>query len=173
MKAIFRYLSIYVKQIARDSMLYVMLTVPILAGLVFRFGIPKAEHLLCEYFGQSTIVFEYYLLFDLLITVLTPFMLCFVSSMVMLSELDENMVNYLTVTPVGKKGYIISRLVIPAAFLGLPIPLLLLSDIQYTLFIISSLWIVKMVNDESFFRCPLYSYPLYGFGFCTENLGER
>lgn len=131
MKAIFRCLSIFIKQIARDSMLYVMLAVPILAGLVFRFGIPKAEYFLCEYFGQSTILFDYYLLFDLLLTVLAPIMLCFVSSMVMLSELDENMVNYIAVTPVGKKGYIISRLIIPAAF-SVPGSVVLLSFCSLT-----------------------------------------
>jgi fluoroquinolone transport system permease protein len=41
-------------------------------------------------------------------------MLCFASAMVMLTEYDENMTSYLSITPIGKNGYLISRLLIPA-----------------------------------------------------------
>lgn len=42
-------------------------------------------------------------------------MLCFASTMVMLTERDENMAGYMAVTPVGKRGYLLSRLVFPGA----------------------------------------------------------
>ena len=36
------------------------------------------------------------------------------SAMVMLTERDENMAAYMAVTPVGKTGYVVSRLILPA-----------------------------------------------------------
>jgi fluoroquinolone transport system permease protein len=57
---------------------------------------------------------EYYLLFDLFLSLITPYMFCFASAMVMLSEFDEHMISYLAVTPIGKKGYILSRLALPS-----------------------------------------------------------
>jgi fluoroquinolone transport system permease protein len=95
-------------------MLLVVCIAPILAACFFRFGIPFIESILCEYFNKTAILSNYYLLFDLLLIILTPFMFCFASSMVMLTEYDENMVNYMAITPVGKSGYLISRLVFPA-----------------------------------------------------------
>jgi len=114
MKPLFRSFAIFIRQIAKDSMLYVVCAAPLLAVLFFHFGIPFVESILCGYFGASSILSGYYLLFDLFLSVLAPFMFCFASSMVILTERDENMAAYLAVTPVGKKGYIVSRLVFPA-----------------------------------------------------------
>jgi fluoroquinolone transport system permease protein len=104
----------FMRQIAGDSMLYAVCIAPLLAALFFRFAIPFIETLLCGYFNEVSILAGYYLLFDLLLALLTPFMFCFASSMVILTEYDENMIGYMAVTPVGKRGYIISRLVFPA-----------------------------------------------------------
>jgi fluoroquinolone transport system permease protein len=97
-------------------MLYAVCIAPLLAAFLFRFGIPYIETLLCNYFGKPAIISDYYLLFDLFLAVMTPYMFCFVSSMVILTEYDENMASYMAVTPVGKGGYIISRLLFPAVF---------------------------------------------------------
>ena len=115
MKPLLRSFNMFIRQISKDSMLFVVCAAPILAACFFRFGIPFVEELLCEYFNKAAILSPYYLLFDLLLSVLTPFMFCFASSMVILTEYDENMISYLAVTPVGKKGYLISRLIFPAA----------------------------------------------------------
>lgn len=104
----------FLRQISKDGMLYASLAAPLLAGFAFRFGIPAAEAALCGYFGKAAILSEYYLLFDLFLAVMTPYIVCFVSSLVMLTEYDENMTSYMAVTPVGKRGYIVSRLVFPA-----------------------------------------------------------
>jgi fluoroquinolone transport system permease protein len=95
-------------------MLLVVCAAPLLAASFFRFGIPFVEKLLCGYFNKAAILAGYYLLFDLMLSVLTPFLFCFASSMVILTEYDENMTSYIAVTPVGKKGYLISRLMFPA-----------------------------------------------------------
>jgi fluoroquinolone transport system permease protein len=86
----------------------------IITAFFIRFGIPAIEGILCGYFQKEAILSDYYLLFDLLLALITPYMLCFASAMMMLTEYDENMAGYLAVTPVGKRGYILSRLAFPA-----------------------------------------------------------
>lgn len=114
MTPLFRSFAMFIRQISRDSMLYAVCIAPLLAALFFRFGIPYIEALLCSYFSLPTILADYYLLFDLFMAILTPFLFCFASSMVILTESDETISGYLAVTPVGKKGYLISRFVFPA-----------------------------------------------------------
>ena len=113
MKPLFCCFYMLIKQISKDCMLYAILLAPLMAACVFRFGIPYAETLLCAYFEKTSILAGYYLLFDILLAILTPVMFCFSSSMVILTEYDENITNYIVSTPVGKRGYIISRIVFP------------------------------------------------------------
>lgn len=113
MKPLLRSFAMFIRQIARDSMLAAVCAAAILTAFFIRFGIPALESILCDYFGQAAILKDYYLLFDLLLALIIPYMLSFASAMMMLTEYDENITNYLAVTPVGKKGYILSRLVFP------------------------------------------------------------
>jgi len=115
MKPLFLSFRLFIRQILMDSMLVAVCVAPILYALFFRFAIPFFEKLLCDYLQQMTILANYYLLFDLYLSLITPYMFCFASSLVMLTEYDENMASYLAVTPVGKRGYIVSRLAFPAA----------------------------------------------------------
>ena len=114
MRPLLRSFHMFILQIAGDSMLYVVCAAPLLAALFFRFGIPYIELLLCAYFGKAAILSAYYLLFDLSLCTVTPFLFCFASSMVILTEYDENMMGYLAVTPVGRKGYLVSRFLFPS-----------------------------------------------------------
>lgn len=114
MKPLVRSFNMFIQQIFRDSMLAVVCLAPILTAVVFRFGVPYLEGILCGYFQKTVILANYYLLFDLFLCLITPYMFCFASAMVMLTEYDENMTGYLAVTPVGKSGYILSRLLFPA-----------------------------------------------------------
>ena len=95
-------------------MLIAVCIAPLLAAAFFFYGIPFVEGILCSYFNETAILAPYYLLFDLMLCILAPYLFCFASSMVMLTEYDENMSRYIAVTPVGKKGYIVSRLIFPA-----------------------------------------------------------
>jgi fluoroquinolone transport system permease protein len=113
-KPLFYSFTRFIRQILDDNMLWAACLAPILAGVFFRFGIPYAETQLCGYFHQQSIMSDYYLLFDLFLSLITPYMICFASTMVMLAEADTNMSAYMAVTPVGRRGYIVSRLVFPA-----------------------------------------------------------
>ncbi len=115
MKPVLRSFGAFMKQIAKDSMLWAVCFAPIMVALLFRFGIVRLEHVLCKAFALPSILSGYYLLFDLVLAIMTPYMFCFASSMVMLTEYDENLVSYYAVTPVGRRGYLYSRLGFPAA----------------------------------------------------------
>lgn len=114
MKPLFISFFMFIRQIFKDSMLAVVCAATVFTAFFIRIGIPVTEDVLCAYFEQQNILKDYYLLFDLLLALITPYMLCFASAMMMLTEFDENMTNYLAVTPIGKRGYILSRLVFPA-----------------------------------------------------------
>jgi len=124
-RPILRCFGMFLRQISKDSMLYAVLAAPLLAACMFRFGVPYAEALMCGYFNKTAILGDYYLLFDLFLAVMTPYIFCFVSSMVMLTERDENTASYMAVTPVGKRGYVLSRLLLPA-LLSIPASLIIL-----------------------------------------------
>lgn len=110
MKTIVLSFKMLIKHILRDGMLYVICIAPVfIVGLV--------DWILPQFIA-SILPFDikpYYLLLDLFIAVLIPYLFCFASSMAILEEIDENISPYLSVTPLGKQGYLISRLILPAA----------------------------------------------------------
>ena len=110
MKAIYMNFSQMLRQMKQDVMLSIIALVPFLAGAAFRFIIPVAEGLITDYFGASAIIAPYYELIDLFLIILTPSMLNYVVAMVILEEADDHMAAYLAVTPLGKTGYLLSRL---------------------------------------------------------------
>jgi len=131
MKPMLRSFALFVRQITGDGMLFAVLLAPLLAACAFRFGIPALEALLCGELGLPSVLSGYYRLFDIFLAALTPYMFCFASSLVILTECDEQMAVCLAVTPVGKKGYIVSRLVFPAG-LSFFASLLLLGSFSLT-----------------------------------------
>lgn len=95
----------FIRQIKDDSMLLMVLFAPLLYGVAARFGVPLLDSAISE----QQVLRPYYLLFDVLLSMMSPFMFSFASSMVMLSEADDNIAAYTFVTPVGRGGYLLSR----------------------------------------------------------------
>ncbi len=112
-KALYRAFIQYIKLLFKDAMLAVLCFAPILCGLFFRYGIPFIQELLTKYLDLPGLLPPYYLLFDLLLGSLTPVLYCFAAAYVILGEIDDGTSKYLAVTPIGKNGYLFSRLVIP------------------------------------------------------------
>jgi len=110
MKAVYISFTQMLRQMTQDIMLIVIAFVPFLAGVVFMFVIPAAESLLTGYFGTDAVLSPYYELFDLFLIILTPVMLNYAAAMVILEESDDHLTAYLAVTPLGKIGYLLSRL---------------------------------------------------------------
>jgi fluoroquinolone transport system permease protein len=125
----------YLVQITKDAMLFIVCLAPLLCGILFKLGIPAAEKLLSEQFNNMLILTPYYLLFDLLLAVLTPMMISYVSAMVILGDIDEGITNYMAVTPLGKSGYLISKLGLPlsASFIITIIVMLIFNLTKLTL----------------------------------------
>jgi len=114
MRPILKSFAMFIRQIRNDSMLVIVCFASVLAAFFFRFAIPHIETLLCRHFALAEVLSPYYRLFDLLLIMLTPFMFCFASAMLMLEEYDVKLSSYLSVTPVGKNGYLFSRILLPS-----------------------------------------------------------
>lgn len=110
MKAIYICFSQMIRQLKQDAMLIMIVFVPLLAGTFFRFAIPFIEKLITGYLGIDAMLTPYYELLDLFLIILTPSMFNYVAAMIMLEETDDHMIAYLVVTPLGKTGYLLSRL---------------------------------------------------------------
>lgn len=112
---IYRAFREFIKEIWADIMLAAMLFIPVIMGLVFRFAIPVIENEICNQLNCSEYLAPYYMIFDLFLIIATPLMFVYSGVMVMLGELDNGIARYLVVTPLGKRGYVMSRVGISAA----------------------------------------------------------
>jgi fluoroquinolone transport system permease protein len=130
-------------QIKKDPMLVASCLAPILCGCVFKFGLPKLEVILCRELKLTECISPYYVMFDVFFCFLAPMMFCFASAMVVLMEIDDKIINYYFITPVGKKGYLIGRLVLPA-LLGMVINFTLfpIFTLSYPSFLVMSSYII-------------------------------
>lgn len=117
----------------RDMMLFAACAAPVLVGFFFRFGIPFLEAVLTDWLCMPNILSPYYRLFDVAFAMLSPAMFCFVAAMVSLEEADEKTAAYLFITPLGKTGYLVSRLGVPAVVAFL-VTLVLFPMFQLTAF---------------------------------------
>jgi fluoroquinolone transport system permease protein len=111
--AIWKAFGIFIAEIRHDFMLTACLFTPVLMGIVYKLVIPLLEEFLITRFTISLSLAPYYLLLDLLLLILTSVMFAFSGTMVMLGELDNGTAKYLMITPLGKKGYLLSRIGIP------------------------------------------------------------
>lgn len=114
MKKILNAMKPFVQEIAHDFMLVACLIAPIFMGVIFKFALPFLEKVLCEEFAKAQIISPYYLIFDLLLAIMTPMMFTFAGVMTVLSEIDNGTAKYLCVTPIGKNGYLLSRIGFPS-----------------------------------------------------------
>jgi fluoroquinolone transport system permease protein len=138
--AIWKAFGIFIAEIRHDFMLTACLFTPLLMGIVYMFVIPTIEEFLTTRFTNSLSLTPYYLLLDLLLLILTSVMFAFSGTMVMLGELDNGTAKYLMITPLGKIGYLISRIGIPmviSIFYGiLALVVFKLSDITPVMIVI-------------------------------------
>lgn len=110
MRAVLSAFRQVVRSIRADYMMLACAAVPILMGVLFRFGIPALETLLCAELEEAQVLTPYYGLIDLFLAAMTALMLSFSGVMVILEELDNGTAHYLVVTPLGRGGYLVSRI---------------------------------------------------------------
>ncbi len=109
MKAVRLNFTQMLRQMKHDPMLLAITFTPFLIGILLRFGIPFAEAQLTNYMEMECVISPYYELLDLLLILFTTTMFNLVAVMVVLEEADEHLISYLSVTPLGKTGYLFSR----------------------------------------------------------------
>lgn len=119
-KALFSSFKMFVRSVIADGMLLFMLIMPVLLALLFRLVIPAVV----EQFNW-TFLPPYYILFDLFLSTIAPTFWTFASSMTILDEMDSGISRHLMVTPIGKSGYLTSRLGFPL-MLAYPVTCLIL-----------------------------------------------
>lgn len=118
MKSMGRMFFYMVKQMTQEMMMIMLLMAPILAGVFFRFGIPFLEQKVLRHYGWEKVLIPYYEEFSWLFAMLTGMLFAFAGGLVVLEELDTYVAKYIMVTPAGIRGYLGSRIVIPAVVSG-------------------------------------------------------
>lgn len=108
-----------IRQITKEAMMVLLLIAPFLAGAMFKYVIPMVEKYICDYFSLESCISPYYDVFDWLLAMLIGMLFAFVGGLVCLGEIDDRIVMYYSVTPGGKKGYILSRIIYPAILSGI------------------------------------------------------
>lgn len=96
------------RQIKSDPMMFAACFTPFVMGALIKFGIPFLERI--TDFSLQT----YYPLFDLLLSIMAPVLLCFAFAMITLEEIDDKVSRYFSITPLGKSGYLFTRLGVPS-----------------------------------------------------------
>lgn len=96
------------KQIKSDPMMFAACFTPFVMGALIKFGIPFLERI-TDFSLQG-----YYPIFDLLLSIMAPVLLCFAFAMITLEEIDDKVSRYFSITPLGKSGYLFTRLGVPS-----------------------------------------------------------
>lgn len=96
------------KQIKRNPMMFAACFTPFVMGALIKFGIPFLERI-TDFSLQA-----YYPIFDLLLSIMAPVLLCFAFAMITLEEIDDKVSRYFSITPLGKSGYLFTRLGVPS-----------------------------------------------------------
>ena len=132
--------KMFIRNIFSDGMLSAIICIPLIIAAIYKFGFP----IIVQHYPILKDFSLYYPILDLFLAIMCPYMICFASVLVVLDETDMKINRYITVTPIGKKGYLISRLLIPVLFAAIISFVLLsfcsVSDMPlWTIFIISIL----------------------------------
>lgn len=96
------------RQIKSDPMMFTACFMPFVMGTLIKFGIPFLERI-TDFSLQA-----YYPIFDLLLSIMAPVLLCFAFAMITLEEIDDKVSRYFSITPLGKSGYLFTRLGVPS-----------------------------------------------------------
>ena len=102
------------KLIGRDPMLVMSFIAPMLITIVAVFGVPQACMLSTLWFNFS--LDEYLPFINLFFLSLTAMLFGMIYGFILLDERDEGLITYLSITPIGKSGYLSVRMLMPVAY---------------------------------------------------------
>ncbi|MFW6275681.1 MAG: hypothetical protein ACOC2M_03505 [bacterium] len=101
--------SSLIKSIFRDSFMLLILGIPLFMATLFRFVLPIAQRYLVDYFDLS----DHYNFATLFILTMAPMMSGMVIGFNLLDDRDENILTYMSVTPIRKEGYLLFKVFAP------------------------------------------------------------
>lgn len=149
------------RNVLRDSLMLLMLLAPLMIALAFRFIFPFARGLLLPGFDLA----EHYGFIMSMLLVLTPMMCGALTGFLFLEERDEQILTYMSVTPLGKGGYLAYKLTFPVLLsIVYSLPLLWLAGLAPF-----SVWKVLPIALMAALEAPLMALFLAAF---AENKVE-
>ncbi len=101
-----------IKNVLRDPILLLSLIGPLFLAAAMRFLLPLGTELLLQQTGFD--LSRHYLFMVSFLTLFTPMMIGTLVGLIILDERDDNMLQYYTVTPLLKSGYLAHRMAGPA-----------------------------------------------------------
>jgi fluoroquinolone transport system permease protein len=104
-------LRLDVRNLARDPMLLLITCLPVLVAILMRFLVPFLAGLLIDHLNFD--LSPYYPLITSFFFMLAPMMYGWVIGFMLLDERDENILEYISVTPLGKTGFLSYRMGLP------------------------------------------------------------
>ncbi|WP_221567416.1 hypothetical protein [Alkalihalobacillus sp. TS-13] len=99
------------KNIKRDLVLLMSMFAPLILAALLKFGFPPLERLVVTNFQVS--LASYFPLMVVTCLLVTPFTVGMLSGFLILDERDEQILSYLSITPVSKSHFILYRLLFP------------------------------------------------------------
>lgn len=106
--------KMFSRQVKDDKISVVMIGFPILVALALYFFAPVISETLSARYGMQWNLQRFYPMFDAIVIAFSFCTPAFASAMVMFSELDDKVVPSLCASPLGRNGYLFSRLGLPA-----------------------------------------------------------
>lgn len=101
-------------QIRKDPMLLASITAPILFWILLRFGFPAAGRLFLSM--RQVDIYPWFNHAGVFFIALVPMMFGMAYGFMLLDERDEGIITAISVTPMGKSGYLLLRMGMPVIF---------------------------------------------------------
>lgn len=101
------------RNLVRDPMLLLITVLPVLVATLMRFLVPLVSGLLMDHLKFD--LTPYYPLITSFFFMLAPMMFGWVIGFMLLDERDENILEYISVTPLGKTGFLSYRMGLPVS----------------------------------------------------------
>jgi fluoroquinolone transport system permease protein len=111
MKRAFNLLAGDLRNIFRDPLLALIPFAPILVALVIRFAFPYLNIFLWRQFHFNLAIYYSFILSIIILS--TPVYFGMIIGFLLLDERDEQILNYIAVTPLRKAGFLVYRTILP------------------------------------------------------------
>ncbi len=109
-----RFLSILrgdLRSVRRDSMLLVVSFAPLLILALLRFVVPQLDSYLQRQF--DTEIDRFFPVIYMLFATVIPLLFGMVSGFLLLDEMDQRILSFVAVTPTGRAGYLVQKILAP------------------------------------------------------------